>query len=406
MKDCGLSLFYNLIYQILRFGLLLLAPLLSEKTKRWIELRNNTDIFSQKFESKSLRLWIHASSGEIEYAKGFIREFKRQNPDAQIFVSYSSLSAPNLFKNIQTEVTAFFPLNWDTTKDNQKLLEFIRPNVLIFSRTDFWLNLIACAHKKSIPLAAIATNPQNIFWLKKVCRDFRFLSCVQPDQAQLIKMALPAVEVQCIPDTRFDQVFFRLAQKSQIDLPPSKYVTFGSTWPKDETVLKIATTSLLAKGYSLIWAPHEMSHAQSLKSDLQNLFPDKKIIFSSTYKTDKFDILIIDRIGILADAYRSSKISFVGGSFVQKVHSVMEPLCANNMVIVGPYYQNNPEALEFKKMKFVQSVENAEGFLEAFAFFEKNENLYPALKKQTELKQGGSEKTVSALIRLLKTVKS
>ena len=400
---------YNLLYNFLRFILLLSSPFLGSKTKAWLALRANQDIFKTSVDLKAQRIWIHASSGEIEYAKGLIRDHKKAYPQSQIFVSYSSLSAPLLFKNISTEVTAFFPLNWDISKDNSKLLDFIKPNILIFSRTDFWPNLISQAKKRNIKLATIAANPKMTFlsslWLKFACKDFDFFSCVEEEQVPFLKKLLPNTDVRYVPDTRFDQVFFRLNQNSLVQIDQNKkLMTLGSTWPKDEEVLKQVADKLLQGKFSLIWAPHDIKHATSLYNDLTKQLPGRKIVKLADYQpSTDFDILIVDRIGVLADFYRFSKLSFVGGSFVSRVHSVMEPLCAGNFVIVGPYYQNNPEAIAFKKMKLVKTVNNAEELLAAVQYFEDNKDRLKELKHRTESKQGGSLKTVQAIAEILKS---
>jgi 3-deoxy-D-manno-octulosonic-acid transferase len=401
-------IFYNLLYRFLRFIIIIASPLWNAKTKAWITLRFNKEIFKTAVDEKAMKIWIHASSGEIEYAKGLIRDFKKAHPQSQIFVSYSSLSAPSLFKNIANEVTAFFPLNWDITEDNVKLLNFINPQILIFSRTDFWPNLINQAKRKNIKLAAIAANPKisilSSALLKFTCKSFDFFSCVEEEQVDFLKQVLPHTEVRYIPDTRFDQVFFRLNQNSLVELSSTKkLMTFGSTWPKDEEVLMQVTQKLLDLDFSLVWAPHDIKHAQSLFETLSQQLPEKKIVKLADFNNQSdFDILIVDRIGVLADFYRFSKLSFVGGSFVSKVHSVMEPLCAGNFVIVGPFYQNNPEAIAFKKIKLVKTVSNADEFLAAVQYFEDNKDQIKELKLRTESKQGGSLKTLQAIEEILK----
>ncbi len=399
---------YNLIYSFVSCLVLLLKPVLDRKTKAWINLRNNQDLFKTQVNSSRQKIWIHASSGEIEYAKSLIREYKQTYSDCQIFVSYSSLSAPLLFKNITAEVAAFFPLNWDITSDNEKLLSFIRPDILIFSRTDYWPNLIRLAEHKNIKLATIAANPKktffNSFWLKFCCSNFSFFSCVEEDQVSYIQNLLPKTKVVYIPDTRFDQVFFRLKQNTLVQLDSSKKrITFGSTWPKDDAIIKPIAKDLLAKGFSLIWAPHDVKHAQKLYLELNEQLPSHKVLKLADHQpNEEFDILVVDRIGVLADFYRYSKISFVGGSFVARVHSVMEPLCAGNFVITGPHYHNNPEAIAFKKVSLVKSVSNGHEFIEAVTYFEKNQDQLKELKQRTERKQGGGLKTVQAIAEILK----
>jgi 3-deoxy-D-manno-octulosonic-acid transferase len=67
-----------------------------------------------------------------------------------------------------------------------------------------------------------------------------------------------------------------------------------------------------------------------------------------------YGVLLIDQVGVLADLYRLGAVAFVGGSFKDKVHSVMEPLACGCFVVTGPKINNNREALLFKNI----SVEN------------------------------------------------
>jgi 3-deoxy-D-manno-octulosonic-acid transferase len=75
------------------------------------------------------------------------------------------------------------------------------------------------------------------------------------------------------------------------------------------------------------------------------------------------NVFLIDKIGYLADCYRFADLAFVGGSFKEKIHSVMEPLCCGLPVLSGPYYANNPEAIKYLG-RVVFSVKNNQEFLQ------------------------------------------
>ncbi|MBY0383898.1 hypothetical protein K2X05_01965, partial [bacterium] len=57
------------------------------------------------------------------------------------------------------------------------------------------------------------------------------------------------------------------------------------------------------------------------------------------------------KVGFLAELYKQSDFSFIGGSFRKQVHSVMESLACGCLTFVGPFYHNNREAIDFSQLK-------------------------------------------------------
>ena len=372
-------LLYNLIYPFLASLVQAISPLMSPSFQAWVATRQKMRSVLPLFAKNDLsqkNILFHASSGEIEYVKSLIRELA-QSKKYKIFVTYSSPSAEKLFTNISDCVKQFVPLGWDTTSDNSLLLDCLKPDLVIFSRTDFWPNLIQLINLKNIPFGVVSLYPRwnrlSKFWIKFNLSQARFLTCVSDDLTEKLKQLLPTIPIiKHLNDTRFDQVQHRLSQPEKITLTSKKpIICFGSTWPEDEIILKAVTPEILNKNYNIVWATHDIKDAVFLCEELRAKNYKVKLTSSSenkvfNFESDDFEVLILDEIGLLADVYRFSKIAFVGGSFVSKVHSVMEPLCALNPVIVGPFYENNPEAVQFVKLNSVFSVTSAEQFLKTF----------------------------------------
>lgn len=372
-------LFYNLIYKMLAQIAQIISPLMSPSFQTWVTTRNQLQSVLSKVnlnQEQQKHLLFHASSGEIEYVKSMIRELA-ETKKYKIFVTYSSPSAEKLFKNINDFVELFIPLGWDTTSDNLALLNAVKPDLVIFSRTDFWPNLIQQINSRNIPFGVVSMYPRwtilSAFWIKFNLQQARFLTCVSEEMTKKLKQLLPSVPlIKHLNDTRFDQVKYRLSQLEKITLiSQNPIMTFGSTWEKDEDILKTILPEILQKKFNIVWAPHSIQNAQSLYETLKSKGLKVQLSTASQNKIfnfdkDNFEILILDEIGLLADVYRYSNLAFVGGSFVSKVHSVMEPLCALNPVIVGPYYTNNPEAVQFQKLNSVFPVSNADQFLKTF----------------------------------------
>ena len=400
---------YLVVYILVFILSHLLYIFLPKKIKAWIKLKTKFTATQLPVDANKKTYWFHAASGEIEYVKSTIRELRAKEKKAvRIVVTYSSPSAPLLFTNIQDEVDVFIPLCWDLDIFNNRLIKLINPSVVIFARTDFWPRLIYNLKRKNIPIVAISlfpkTNHLSRFWLKYVLSPMRLITCVNPSSQTYLKNILPQHQIEFIPDTRFDQVLHRLSNPSKIEIKNHAQFNFfviGSSWPADEDVIIPAVQNILQLGYKIIWAPHETQHAPELiaklkaqSSTLQLSLLSNLMTTPSAIDIDSSDILIVDRIGFLADFYRFSSLAFVGGSFVSKVHSVMEPLCAGNPVIVGPYYSNNPEAIHFEQLKTVLSVHNTQEFLNAVHYIHSHQNELKSKIQNEILKFTGGTKII------------
>lgn len=400
---------YRLIYFIVKFFIITLKPILSSKMKLWIQLRSHTDYL--KFKGTN-SVWFHASSGEIEYCKSVISEIRKSSPNMTIILSYSSPSAEKLLFNIKNDVDLIFPLTWDSPSCIKKMIDHIKPQVVIFSRTDFWPEFIYQLKKNQIKMAAISMYPQfnflNRLSYKWLLQSFDLITTVNLQKSMELSKLLGR-EIKTFADTRFDQVFSRLHSESRVKFSPSthnkKRIILASTWPEDEFQLLPALSEMLKYYDQIIFCPHEIKHAENLlihlknyKTQLLSLIPDKTNI------ANEFEILIVDQIGYLADFYRFTEIAFVGGSFKKRIHSVMEPLCAHNLVFFGPYFKNNPEAVETHQLGLTISVKSTSeiiNFLRAQTpdRLQKNKKI---IQEYAEKQKGSSILVSQALLSLLK----
>ncbi len=195
---------------------------------------------------------------------------------------------------------------------------------------------------------------------KMLLPQMNFISCIdQATKNELIARGLANVSVE--GDTRFDQVFYRLSQEPKLKLKSlNKILVCGSTWPEDETVLYETFSELIKKNIKIVLSPHEVDaktilriQKEIIRRGLSYQILSNEIDFLEINFEN--NILIIDKIGYLADAYRYGDMAFVGGSFKGKIHSVMEPLCCGLPVVTGPYYRNNPEAVKYQNRYVFQA---------------------------------------------------
>jgi 3-deoxy-D-manno-octulosonic-acid transferase len=122
----------------------------------------------------------------------------------------------------------------------------------------------------------------------------------------------------------------------------------GSIWPQDAKHVLPAVAKVLNEfsNFRCILAPHEPN--EYALEMLEDHFIGKKF---STIRLSQIKItpvreriILIDRIGILAELYHQARLAFVGGGFRNSVHNVMEPAVAGLPILFGPNYHNSREA--------------------------------------------------------------
>jgi len=356
----------NFLYPFAFLILQIFRPVLSKKTKQMIADKN-ADFFEVKTKtaewiSQQRPFWIHAASGEIEYARPVIRELKKKYPNVPVIVTFSSPSAKKIIKGL-ADVDAWGSLPWDFSKDCHQFIEKWNPRCWLIARTDVWPVMAEVCYEKKIPsLLFSATFAENSSRLRgasaKVTswalNQLSGIHCVSQEDVQQLSRLQLQVPIEVRGDSRFDQVFYRLQHPKPVkkELRPaegSAVFVAGSTWPEDEKVILPGFATIKAH-CKMILAPHEIheNHIQSLEKQLTSLgLSFCKYSTATSWQSE--DVLIVDQVGILAELYTWGRFAFVGGSFRKQVHSVMEPLAAGLPVLVGPYHHNNREALVFKE---------------------------------------------------------
>ncbi|HWU44810.1 MAG TPA: glycosyltransferase N-terminal domain-containing protein, partial [Bdellovibrio sp.] len=330
---------YKFILMPLAYCLLqLLRPFVGGKLREMIDDKNQGFYKIKKSGAEDAialarPLWIHAASGEIEYARPVIREYKRQHPEVPILVTYSSPSAKKILESIH-EIDVWAALPWDFDFLFKAFVTRWNPRALLFSRTDVWPIMAQVAASKNIPSCLFsATFADNSSRLKGVTRFLTRYSlnllteihCVSDEDRVNLESLHLKTRIVVSGDTRFDQVFHRLENpkplKNDLMPTPDEFVFIaGSTWPEDENILLPALAKLNRRAFKAIIAPHETTaaHLENLEKQMSNAgLPFVR--YSKTSQWPTGSILLIDQVGILAELYTWADMAFVGGSFKKQV---------------------------------------------------------------------------------------
>jgi 3-deoxy-D-manno-octulosonic-acid transferase len=207
-------------------------------------------------------------------------------------------------------------------------------------------------------------------------RPFDHVLAVSAETRDLsMKLGFTSVTPDVVGDTRYDQVIRRTEDAERVVAPlrPLKCgrpcLVFGSTWPSDESVVFGLLRGFRERGME-VWSvlvPHEPTKKHlrqiELECDAAGLrwkrlsavsmdpgspagrdAPDVNAPDPAVFDHQVFDVLIVDRVGILANLYALADAAFVGGGFGPGVHSVLEPAAFGKPVFFGPRCRNSFEA--------------------------------------------------------------
>ena len=310
--------------------------------------------------------WFHFTSvGEFEQAKPLIEAIYEETRIVLTFFSPSV--APNARSYPYADAAVYLP--FDTPRNAERIIRLIDPALIVFSKFDIWPNLVWKASKYEIPIIVVAgtlhaESKRLSYFAKPFFRSvhqYIQVHCAisESDAARFRELCSPAHEIVVTGDTRYEQVY-RHAHAVEPDTEffhghqslKRPILIAGSTYTEDEKVLFPAYQQLhqnIPDDFPhLILVPHEPT-PERIKEICGHLDRAKLayLCFSELepeVDLSEVDVLIVDKVGLLAKLYGLADIAFVGGSFRGSVHNVMEPAAMAKPVLFGPTIQNAYEA--------------------------------------------------------------
>jgi 3-deoxy-D-manno-octulosonic-acid transferase len=378
MKKIWYLIYNGIIIPILIIGLEI-GSLFNPKIKKGIKdrrrLYEDLVLALISLDKKKKLIWFHSSSmGEFEQAKPIIQKLKNQK-DINVLATFYSPSGYENSKNYPfADVVSYMP--FDTPALAKRFIRTVQPDLAVMMRYDIWPNFIWQLKENKIPCLLVdATmrkdSSRKVFISKSFHKELyrsitKILTVSKTDKENFSDFEIPESQIKSVGDTRFDRVYQKSIVAKQKKLfkenlfNGKKILVAGSSWESDEEVYLPAVQKLMKyeKDLLLFLVPHEPSIQRMEK--LENLFAGKvtSIRFSYLYEYKNERIILIDSIGILATLYYYANVAFVGGSFKQGIHNILEPAVYGIPVIFGPKIENSQEAkklVEFGGAKIIKN---------------------------------------------------
>ncbi|MES0491126.1 MAG: glycosyltransferase N-terminal domain-containing protein [Leptospirales bacterium] len=377
------KLIYNII--VLPVFLILLIPgqLIFPKIRRTVRehrgLWERTTEALKKRKKKKL-IWIHAASaGEYLQGKPLIEEFSRIGYDC--FLTLTSVSGYRWVraeKNSSLLHFEYYP--FDLPFSATRFIDIVKPDAIVFIKTDLWPNLVWKARKKEIPLYLVSASLSRYSgkYNSKYVRSYycslvnsmKEIMTVEKEDAELFQeIVQKKVTVSVMGDSRYESVVKRKKESPKYKLPlvTKNTIIFGSLRRAEFNIVLPVLFEILKNKPNIqaIIAPHEID--DDTLNKLEQYLSEYKLTRFSTLqkktgtqiKTDKScRIIVIDTIGHLFSLYQNAFLAYVGGGFSSGVHNTLEPGVMGLPIIIGPKYWKFREAVGMVKEGIIYAAES------------------------------------------------
>lgn len=346
--------FYNSVLLPLRLPVAVLAAWKSRDPKTRLEWqqRRGRDLP----EGSQGGIWLHgASVGEAQLVRAIAACLREHRPELPLAGSALTTSGRGQLP-AGAELDRSFYLPLDFTPFVSATFDAIRPAALVLVETELWPNLLHEAEARNCRLTIV-----NARLSEERMRRYRLLRRLYaPGLQSAFRIGAQSdrdAERFCELGARSDRITVTGNIKYDLPTPPDTRRAWqerlriadtdmvwvaGSTAEGEEELLLPVYAALRGEHRDLRWivAPRHPERAAAVTRtiraagwsvfELSGLGPE--------VTPPEFDVLIVDRVGLLRELYRLGDVAFVGGSLTPiGGHNLLEPATVGVPVAFGPH---------------------------------------------------------------------
>lgn len=377
-----LSLFlYNIATQAY-FCAIRIAALFNSKARKWVDGRRNVfQELNRNFPTAGPVIWMHcASHGEFEQGRPLLEALRKSYPSATIVLTFFSPSGMEHadWKGLANQVH-YLPA--DSRPNARRFLDQVKPDLVFFVKYELWYYFLSELNSRNIPTVLLAANfrKDQVFFrwygglFRKMLSFFNLILVQYPESGNLLEGIGIRHHAVC-GDPRFERASNVAAtpfrdQVLEAFCEGEKVLIAGSTWPEDEKILFEAFASQNTGDWKLVLVPHEIS---ANRINLLSRKLEGSIVYSQASATPdrvrSAQVLIVDKMGMLARIYRYGAAAFVGGAVGGTgLHNIIEPAAYGLPLFFGRQHKKFPEAEQMIRIGIAKEVGNAADLAKALA---------------------------------------
>ncbi|MES0371310.1 MAG: 3-deoxy-D-manno-octulosonic acid transferase [Mariprofundaceae bacterium] len=313
-------------------------------------------------------VWVHACSvGEVNSIAPLIHWLLSQNQHIHLtVVTRTGMQHAERLFNDQIHISY---LPWDLPGRAAKLIDHIRPHLLLLTETEFWPGMLGACKQRDIPVIGINTRISDrsfprykaTGWLwKRWLKPVRFfLAQSRIDAERLEALGIEKERIKPVgnlkyaistPEVDADQV------RAKVD--PSKQkpiILIASTHHNEEQqILKMwPIWKKSGPDLMLLIVPRHPQRFDEVAKEIESIgkpYSRWSDLPRAQEHHQPEDIILIDAMGVLQKLYTIADIAIIGGTLVPVGgHNPLEAAICGRGVITGPHVENFQEIMHDMK---------------------------------------------------------
>jgi len=378
---------------------------------------------NQKGDLTGPIIWAHASSmGEVRVLARLIKALEKERPQLKFCISTYTQTGQESARDIFKDTLAIFYFPLDTTFSMNRFFQRFRPDGIIIVETEIWPTFLSNCGRNEIPV--VLTNgrlsekshhryrrfKRSLTKLFSVYKRFAMQSEI--DAERIIDIGADPDKVVITGNIKHDLVDDRDAAtrrreiRRALDIEDDDFFFIAaSTRPGEEEAIcqALKKVNIFPEKMKALVAPRHLERLEEVIS----IFSKHQITYKkySRLPADESttDLILMDKMGHLADIFYGADIAFVGGTVADLGgHNLMEPVAAGVPVLFGPSIYNVKDASEnIIAANLGRMINDARELSETLNGFAKGEIRFGMSGLKSDINESDSESAAARTARII-----
>jgi 3-deoxy-D-manno-octulosonic-acid transferase len=372
---------------LLSLGFILMSPLFLLRREKYASgLSQRLGSYPEFTHDGRPVIWLHCVSvGETNAARPLVEKICEDFPDHRLVISTTTKTGQELAQKIfsdRADAIVYFPFDFKFAV--LRALSNYKPSLVLLMETELWPRFIHEAKRSGAKVAIVngrlsakSFNRYKIAgsFVRSVFADIDLgLMQGEADARRIVDLGLDASKAIVTGNLKFEQESSGIDNeltrefRSRFGISAEKpLIIAASTHEPEERYVIESLEGVLGHECRLLIAPR---HPERFDTVARLLAEYSTLPFSYTYvrrsaeptPADKTaEVILLDSIGELREAYPLAEIVFVGGSLVPHGgQSVIEPAAEGKAIVTGPYTINFEAVInEFRENDAIRQTPTA-----------------------------------------------